>query len=153
MKQDSTARALSRDRQAGGEVRSAIASHAESRDQQEANNKEAKHKEAAKRKKLNASNLDAIMTPGVRYTCMALASQLNSSPRQIKASLSQLVDAGTVRHVQEARTGIYWVPTHQEKQNFEQKRSARRQLLGHTLEGYDADLRRLQSLCMLVRRS
>lgn len=109
--------------------------------------------EAAKRKKLTASSLDAIMTPGVRYTCVALANQLNSSTRQIKASLSQLVDAGTVRHIQEARTGIYWVPTSDEKQNFEQRRMARRVLLGHTLEGYDAGLHSLQSLCMLVRRS
>lgn len=153
MKQDSTARASLRDRQAGAAARSAITSHAEATEIEHARNKDARHSETARQKRLNASQLDAIMTPGVRYTCVALASQLNSSPRQIKASLSQLVDAGTVRHVQEARTGIYWVPTHAEKRNFEEKRMARRRLLGHTLEGYDADLRRLQSLCMLVRRS
>ena len=32
--------------------------------------------EAAKRRRLTASSLDAIMTPGVRYTCVALANQL-----------------------------------------------------------------------------
>jgi len=153
MKQDSTARASSRDRQAGATARSAITSDIESTDTKQTHSKDARPSEAAKQKRLNASQLDTIMTPGVRYTCVALANQLNSSPRQIKASLSRLVDAGTVRHVQEARTGIYWVPTHAEKRNFDERRMARRQLLGHTLEGYDANLRRLQSLCMLVRRS
>ncbi|MBW9105695.1 hypothetical protein JNB89_18310 [Paraburkholderia phenoliruptrix] len=153
MRQDSTARASSRDRQAGVAAPSAIASHTESKDNSHAHSKDERHRETAKQRKLNASQLDAVMTPGVRYTCVALAKQLNGSPRQIKASLSQLVDAGTVRHVQEARIGIYWVPTHAEKRNFEEKRMARRTLLRHTLEGYDADLRRLQSLCMLVRRS
>ena len=159
MKRDSTARALSRGIKASADERDLLDSDSQlmenepGKENKKEKDNDAKNREAAKRKRLTASNLDAIMTPGVRYTCVALASQLNSSTRQIKASLSQLVDAGTVRHVQEARTGIYWVPTNDEKQRFEQRRSARRQQRGHTLEGYDAELRRLQSLCMLVRRS
>jgi DNA-binding MarR family transcriptional regulator len=78
---------------------------------------------------------------------------LNSSTRQVKASLSQLVSAGTIRHVQEDRIGRYWVPTKEERREFEQGRRERRRSLGHMLEGYDSELRRIQSLCMLVRRS
>lgn len=109
--------------------------------------------EAATRKRLSIANIDALMTPGVRYTCGARAKQLNSNTRQVRASLSQLVDTGVIRHVQEARTGIYWVPTNEEKHQLEQTRRERRKPLTHTLEGYDSELRRIQALCMLIRRS
>lgn len=143
MKRDHTARASSRDSKQDPAVCTIVAS----------DNEAEKNKEAAKRKRLSASNLGAIMTPGVRYTCVALANQLNSSTRQVKASLSQLVSAGTIRHVQEDRIGRYWVPTKEERREFEQGRRERRRSLGHMLEGYDCELRRIQSLCMLVRRS
>ena len=142
MKRDHTARASSRENHQDPSEHNVVDS-----------DNEAMNKEAAIRKRLSASNLDALMAPGVRYTCVALANQLNSTTRQVRASLSQLVRAGTIRHVQEARIGRYWVPTNDEKRQFEQTRRERRKPLSHMLEGYDSDLRRIQSLCMLVRRS
>ncbi|CAH2791053.1 MAG: hypothetical protein PPHEINF_3307 [uncultured Paraburkholderia sp.] len=91
MKRDSTARALSRGIKASADERDLLDSDSQlmkndpEKESEKERDNDAKNREAAKRKRLTASNLDAIMMPGVRYTCVALASQLNSSTRQIRS--------------------------------------------------------------------
>ncbi|HEX7932871.1 MAG TPA: hypothetical protein VF573_07350 [Paraburkholderia sp.] len=138
MKTDHTSQAKSHNETAGAVGRAVAASNKTTSD---------------KRKRLTASNIGTFMTPGVRYTCVALANRLNSNKRQVRASLTQLVDTGVIRHVQESRTGIYWIPTLEEKSELGRARRDRGKPLSHTLEGYDSELRRIQTLCMLVRRS
>ena len=100
---------------------------------------------------LTPAKVLACMAPGTTYTVSQVARLLGTRPPEAQRLLSGCVVRGKVKEAREDRRRVYRVPTEDELRR-ERDRVTRSALSQGTLQGYEAEHRRFQELCMTTRR-
>ncbi|MEM5434165.1 hypothetical protein [Paraburkholderia diazotrophica] len=90
---------------------------------------------------LTETDVIEAMTPGIKYTCTALARKLRHPAPHVHTLLSHLVQSGMLRRMRGRRSSIYWHAIREEAKGLEDDAHVQTLPMTETEECDDRELR------------